>query len=100
MLPLSIPQAEGLFTWANLNSVLPTVSFSIYKKMRIQHVNVNVSSCYMLSKKERCLDEQIFSQYLSCYKRWMCGNSLMQILSTCYLFNLCFIHLFFMAVTV
>ena len=25
-------------------------------------MNVNVSSCGMLSKKEKCLDEQIFSQ--------------------------------------
>ena len=63
-------------------------------------MNVNVSSCGMLSKKERCLDEQIFSQYLPCYKRCMCGNLLMQTLSTCYRFNFCFIQLCFMAVTV
>ena len=100
MLPLSIPQAVGIFTWANLNNVLPAVSFSVYRKMRIQHVNVNVSSCGTLSKNERCLYKQIFSQYLSCYKRYMCGNLLMQILSTCYHFNLCFIQLCFMAVTV
>ena len=63
-------------------------------------MNVNVSSCGMLIKKEKSLNEQIFSQYLPCYKRCMCGNSLMQILSTCYRFNLCFIQLCFMAVTV
>jgi len=61
-------------------------------------VNVNVSSCGMLSKKERCLDKQIFSHYLPCYKRCMCGNLLMQILNICYRFNLCFIQLCFMAV--
>lgn len=100
MLPLSIQQPVGLFTYANLNNVLSTASFSIYRKMRNQLVYVNVSSCGMLSRKERCLDEQIFSQYLPRYKMCMCGNSLMQILSTYYCFNLCFIQLCFMTVTV
>lgn len=62
--------------------------------MRFQHVKVNVSSYGKLSKKERCLNEQICSQYLPCYKRCMCGTMLMQILSTCYHFNLCFIVMF------